>query len=35
MYVFIKDTTDNIMSYAESRKTTWRWQWEIVRDKNK
>ena len=34
-YVFIKDTTDNIMSYADSRKTTWYWQWEIVRDKNK
>jgi phage-related baseplate assembly protein len=34
-YVFIKDTTDNIMSYADSRKTTCHWQWEIVRDKNK
>ena len=35
MYVFEKYTTDNIMSYASSRKTTWNWQWEIVRDKNK
>ena len=35
MYVFEKYTTDNIMSYASSRKTTWHWQWEIVRDKNK
>ena len=34
-YVFEKYTTDNIMSYASSRKTTWNWQWEIVRDKNK
>ena len=35
MYVFEKYTTDNIMSYASSRKTTWHWQWVIVRDKNK
>ena len=34
-YVFKRKTTDNIMSYASSRKTTWHWQWEIVRDKNK
>ena len=34
-YVFIKKTTDNIMSYSESRNTTWYWQWKIVRDKNK
>ena len=34
-YVFEKYTTDNIMSYADRRKTTWHWQWEIVRDKNK
>ena len=34
-YVFTRKTTDNIMSYASSRKTTWHWQWELIRDKNK
>ena len=34
-YMFKKKTTDNIMSYASGRKSTWHWQWEIVRDKNK
>ena len=34
-YVFEKYTTDNIMSYADSRKTAWHWQWKIIRDKNK
>ena len=34
-YVFKKKTTDNIMSYADGRNTTWYWQWEIIRDKNK
>lgn len=34
-YVFTRKTTDNIMSYASSRKTTWHWQWELIRNKNK
>jgi len=32
-YVYICSTTNNIMSYSESRNTTWHWQWKIVRDK--
>jgi len=34
-YVFKQKTTDNIMSYADYRKTTWHWQWELIRNKNK
>ena len=31
-FIFERETTDNVMSYADDRKTTWRWQWEIVRN---
>ena len=30
-YVYKKNTTDNVMSYASTRKSTWYWQWKIVR----
>lgn len=31
-YAFERGATDNIMSYAKERKTTWNWQWKIVRE---
>ena len=33
-YAFERGATDNIMSYAKERKTTWNWQWKIVREKS-
>ena len=33
-YAFERGATDNIMSYAQERKTTWNWQWKIVREKS-
>ncbi|SFW66049.1 Uncharacterized conserved protein, implicated in type VI secretion and phage assembly [Sinomicrobium oceani] len=30
-YIYDKYTTDNIISYARPRKTTWNWQWVIMR----
>lgn len=30
-YIFIKRKTDNVISYADTRKSTWRWQWDILR----
>ena len=30
-YVYKENTTDNVMSYASTRKSTWYWQWKIVR----
>ena len=34
-YVYKKNTTNNVMSYASVRKSTWNWQWEIIRKKLK
>ena len=34
-YVYKEKETDNIMSYAPYRRSTWHWQWEIVWKNNK
>ncbi len=38
-FIFPKNTTDNLMSYnkegIDERKTTWKWQWEIINPKLK
>jgi hypothetical protein len=31
-YTFDRNTTDNVMSYVGNALTTWRWQWEILRN---